>query len=195
MIKIPIPVEAKGLIFDLDGTLIDSMPIHHAAYNYVLESYGIQYPKETFYSRGGIPTRDTLMMIAKENGIEGFNLEQALEDKRTYVERHMDQVKLIRPVFDVVEKYHGVLPMAIGTGSNRKVVEDVFERFGLDDYFTHSVSATEVHQYKPHPETFLKCASLLGIQPNDCVVFEDGKPGMQAAVAAGMMVIDVTEYF
>lgn len=193
-IEIPVPSGIKGLIFDLDGTILDSMPLHHDGYNHALAPYGVFYPKEVFRSRGGIPTRETLLMIAEENGIDDFDLEATLEAKRLFVEDHLDRIELITPVFDIIKSYHGQLPMAIGTGSNRKVVNEMFEKFPLGQYIDRVVTATEVTHFKPHPETFLKCAQLINVRPEDCVVFEDGKPGMQAAQTAGMKVIDVTKY-
>lgn len=193
-IKIPIPADTKGLIFDLDGTILDSMPLHHQGYNYALQPYNIHYPKDIFYSRGGIPTRDTLLLIAEEYNIQAFDVDQSLAAKRQFVEQNLDDIQLIEPVFDVIRTYHAKLPMSVGTGSNRKVVAELFERFSLGEYITHVVTATDVKHYKPHPETFLKCAELMGVDPEYCTVFEDGKPGMQAAREAGMKVIDVTKF-
>lgn len=193
-IAIPVPKGVKGLIFDLDGTILDSMPLHHDGYNHALAPYGINYPKEIFESRGGIPTKDTMRMIEKDYGIQNFDLDQALESKRLFVEGNLDRIQIINPVFEIIKDYNGKLPMAVGTGSNRKVVDELFERFSLGQYIKHVVTATEVTHFKPHPETFLKCAQLIGVDPVNCVVFEDGKPGMQAAETAGMQVIDVTKY-
>lgn len=193
-IAIPVPKGVKGLIFDLDGTILDSMPLHHDGYNHALAPYGINYPKEIFESRGGIPTKDTMRMIEKDYGIQNFDLDQALESKRLFVEGNLDRIQIINPVFEIIKDYNGKLPMAVGTGSNRKVVDELFERFSLGQYIKHVVTATEVTHFKPHPETFLKCAQLIGVDPINCVVFEDGKPGMQAAETAGMQVIDVTKY-
>ena len=192
--SIPIPSGVKGLIFDLDGTILDSMPLHHEGYNHALAPYGVMYPKDVFESRGGIPTRDTLKFIEGDYQIKDFDIEQALEAKRLFVEGNLDKIQLINPVFDIIKAYQNKLPMAVGTGSNRKVVNELFDKFKLSKYITHVVTATEVTYYKPHPETFLKCAELIGVEPKDCVVFEDGKPGMQAAEAAGMKVVDVTKY-
>lgn len=192
--EILVPSDAKGLIFDLDGTIIDSMPLHYDGYNHALVPYEVHYSVDLFHSRGGIPTRDTLQMIAEENQLNNFNIEQALEEKRSFVEQNLDRIRLIAPVLDTIKAYHTKLPMAVGTGSNRKVVDQLFERFSLGQYFNHVVTASDVTHFKPHPETFLKCASLIDIKPEDCVVYEDGLPGMQAARAAGMKVIDVTKY-
>lgn len=194
VIEIPVPEGVEGLIFDLDGTIVDSMPLHHEGYNHALAQYGVHYPKDVFQSRGGIPTRDTMLMIAKDFGIESFDIDTALEAKQVFVESNLDQIQLIKPVFDIIKKYHGKLPMAIGTGSNGIVVKEMFNRFPLGKYIHQVVTATDVTHFKPHPETFLKCAELIGVNPESCVVFEDGKPGMEAAASAGMRVVDVTKY-
>ncbi|MEP2024961.1 MAG: HAD-IA family hydrolase [Reichenbachiella sp.] len=193
-ITIPVPSGVKGLIFDLDGTIIDSMPLHHDGYNHALAPYRVHYPKDVFESRGGIPTKETMRAIAKDFGIKNFDMERALESKKEYVESNLDRIHLINPVFEIIKLNYGKLPMAVGTGSNRNVVNELFEQFSLSQYIQHVVTATEVTNYKPHPETFLKCAELIKVKPEDCVVFEDGKPGMQAAKAAGMKVVDVTKY-
>lgn len=193
-VMIPVPAGVKGLIFDLDGTILDSMPLHFKAYNHSLEPWGVKYAHDVFLSRGGIPTRDTMEMIARENAIENFSVGEALQRKRIYVDNNLDQITLIEPVMEIIKSYHGKLPMAVGTGSNRETVTRMFEMFGLGDYFEHVVTATDVQNFKPHPETFLKCSELIGIDPKDCVVFEDGKPGMIAAETAGMQVVDVTQY-
>lgn len=192
--RISIPNDVKGLIFDLDGTILDSMPLHFKAYNHSLELWDVKYPKDIFFSRGGIPTKDTFEMIAKESNIEDFDTELALRRKRDYVDKNLDQVTLIDVVMDVVRKYHNKLPMTVGTGSNRATVTRMFEMFSLDRFFEHVVTATDVSKHKPHPETFLRCAELINIPPKDCIVFEDGKPGMIAAETAGMQVIDITQY-
>ncbi|PIB33945.1 hypothetical protein BFP72_00100 [Reichenbachiella sp. 5M10] len=193
-VTIPVPAEAKGLIFDLDGTVIDSMPLHYKAYNHSLEPWGVTYPHDVFLSRGGIPTQDTMHIISEENNIVDFDVALALQRKRTYVDANLDQITLIQPIMEIIKEYHGQVPMAVGTGSNRDTVERMFAMFGLGQYFEHVVTATDVSQFKPHPETFLKCAELIQIAPKDCVVFEDGKPGMVAAETAGMQVVDVTQY-
>lgn len=192
--KIPIPIDTKVLIFDFDGTLVDSMPLHFEAYNFCLKPYGIQYNKSTFLSRGGIPDRETLQMIAQENQINNFDLEEALEQKRKFVDNHLDKIRLIEPIMDIIREYHNQLPLALGTGTDRETVDRLFEILDLKKYFSVSVTATEVSHYKPHPETYLRCAELLKVSPGHCFVFEDGAPGIQAAKSAGMSVVDINAF-
>lgn len=193
-IKIPIPADVKGIIFDLDGTLIDSMPLHYDAYNHCLLPWGITYPKELFLSRAGMPALDTLKLIEKENNISNFDARIALNRKREFVDSNIGQIALIEPMFELVKAYHRILPMSIGTGSNRAMVDEIYKMFSLSQYIPHSVTATEVDHFKPHPETFLKCAEIMGVNPEECVVYEDGIPGIEAAKTAGMHIVDVTKY-
>lgn len=191
---VPVPQGVKGIIFDLDGTLVDSMPLHLEAYNFAVAPYGISYTQEVFQSRAGMPTIATFERIAEDHGIADMDIELACARKREFFGQNLEKITLIEPVADVMRRSHGNIPMAIGTGSYRKTVDKVVNLFGLLDYIGHVVTADDVTRHKPEPETFLKCAQLLGIAPADCVVYEDGDPGVQAAIAAGMQVVDVRDH-
>ena len=104
-------------------------------------------------------------------------------------------MKPILPVVELAKKYHGVLPMAVGTGGYKRLAWKTMEICGLDKYFDILVSTEDVARPKPFPDTFLKCAELLGVNPAVCEVFEDAQLGIQAAKAAGMMATLVTDYY
>lgn len=185
---------AKALIFDLDGTLADTMPVHFLAYRKVLLEYGIDFQADLFTSLAGIPAVQT---IEKLNEIFGTAMkpEEVGHYKEAVYEEMMHKMKPIDPVVDLVKKYHGELPMAVGTGGYHRLAWKSLEILGLDKYFDILVSANDVQHPKPHPETFLRCAELMGVEPHYCEVFEDGQPGMQAAKAAGMVATLVTPYY
>jgi len=191
--KLDIHPNAKGLIFDLDGTLADTMPVHFMAYQNILSKYGIDYNWETFISLAGVPAVGT---IEKINEIYGASLEPEEIGfiKEAEYERLMHNMKPIDPVIDLVKKYHGKLPMSVGTGGYQRLAWKTLEIIGLKDYFEILVSAEDVEKHKPHPDTFLRCAELMGVDPKLCQVFEDGQPGMIAAKTAGMMATLVTDY-
>ena len=191
---IPIPSGIKGLIFDLDGTIIDSMPMHHASYNYALKEWGLEYDIDLFYSRAGVPLRKTLEIIANENGLVNPDIDRAADMINHYADNNFHQVSLIHPIHDILVSSFEKFPMAIGTGNNRNHVMQLLTQFSLDRYVPHVVTANDVSNGKPHPETFLRCAELMEVDPIDCVVFEDGVLGIQAAKAAGMQVVDVNNY-
>jgi beta-phosphoglucomutase-like phosphatase (HAD superfamily) len=186
--------KAKGLIFDLDGTLADTMPIHYIAWKNAAARYGIDFSPELFSELAGIPLYPT---VVKLNEIFGTNIDpKEMGDlKEAEFERNMHLTPEIKVVTDLVRKYHGILPMAVGTGGMRRLAVRTLEIIGMLDYFDVLVTSEDVQNYKPHPETFLKCAELMGIDPVDCEVFEDGILGIKAAETAGMMVVDVTQYY
>lgn len=186
--------KAKGLIFDLDGTLADTMPIHYIAWKNATAKYGIDFTTELFSQLAGIPLYPT---VEKLNQIFGKNIDpKELGDmKETEFENNMHLTPEIKVVTDLVRTWHGKIPMAVGTGGSRRLSVRTLGIIGLQDCFDILVSSEDVTSYKPHPETFLKCAGQMGVDPADCEVFEDGILGIQAARAAGMMVVDVTQYY
>ena len=186
--------EIKGLIFDLDGTIADTMPIHYVAWRNAAARYGIDFSVELFEKLAGIPLYKT---VEKLNELFNKNIDpQEMGDaKEAEYEASMHLAQPIEPVMDVIRQYHGKLPMAIGTGGCRYLSEKVMRIIGVDQYINKLVSADDVGKHKPHPETFLKCAELIGVKPEDCLVFEDGILGMQAAKAAGMQAVNVTDYY
>lgn len=185
---------AKGLIFDLDGTLADTMPIHYIAWKNTAALYGIDFSPELFASLAGIPVYPT---VEKLNELFGKNIDpKEMGDlKEAEFEKNMHLTPEIKIVADLVRQYHGKLPMAIGTGGSRKLSMKTLGIIGLQNYIDIMVTSEDVQNFKPHPETFLKCAELMGVEPQYCEVFEDGVLGMQAAKTAGMMVVDVTQYY
>ena len=189
-----IPPNVKGLIFDLDGTLVDTMPLHYRAYLEILKPYKVHYPLDIFLSRAGIPSFHTFELIKRDYKLTDMDVPQASQQKRNWFYDHSNDIELISELYELVQKYHGKLPMAVGTGSNRFMTNKVLEDTGLNRYFTHVVTSDDVRHPKPHPETFLKCASLIGADPIDCVVFEDANMGIEAAIAGGMKVIDVRKH-
>ncbi|PTN10076.1 HAD family phosphatase [Mangrovibacterium marinum] len=191
---INIDPNAKGLIFDLDGTISDTMPIHFVAWRNAAARYGIDFTVELFDQLAGIPLYPT---VEKLNELFGTKIDpQEMGDaKEAEYEANMHLAQPIEPVVDIIKKYHGQLPMAVGTGGLKRLAKKSLELIGLDQYFDIIVAYEDVNNYKPHPETFLRCAEQMGVEPAACQVFEDGVLGMQAARTAGMMVTDVTKYY
>jgi len=186
--------KAKGLIFDLDGTISDTMPIHYIAWRNAAARYGIDFTVELFDQLAGIPLYPT---VIKLNEIFGKNIDpkEMGDAKEEEYENNMHLARPVEPVVEVIKKYHGKIPMSVGTGGLKRLAKKSLELIDLDQYFDIIVAYEDVNNYKPHPETFLRCAELMGVDPTDCQVFEDGILGMQAANTAGMMVVDVTKYY
>lgn len=192
--KLKVDPRAKALIFDLDGTLADTMPVHFWAYKHILAEYGIDFSPELFVSLAGIPAVGT---IARLNEIFGTSMdaEKVGHYKELEYEKIMHKMKPIEPVIELLKEYHGKLPMAVGTGGYHRLAWKTMEILGLDKYIDILVSADDVVRPKPYPDTFLRCAELMGVEPGDCQVFEDGQPGIEAAKAAGMIATLVTDFY
>ncbi len=194
MKKLEINPNAKALIFDLDGTLADTMPVHFWAYKNILVDYGIDFTPELFATLAGVPAVGTIEKLNEQFGTK-MNPEEVGHFKEAEYEKIMHRMKPIIPVVDLVKKYHGKMPMAVGTGGYHRLAWKTMEILGLDKYFDILVSSNDVSHPKPHPETFLKCAELMGVKPAICEVFEDAALGIQAAKSGGMMATLVTGYY
>lgn len=186
----------KGLIFDLDGTLADTMPYHFEGWKKACMKYGAHIDTSFLRRHTGSPGWIIAQEIIKESGLNGsVTIEQIMKEKLQEFFRLQHLVKPIEPVADIVKKYHGILPMAVGTGGHREAVERTLEITGLKQYFRIIVTANDVSSFKPHPETFLRCAELMKVEPELIEVFEDGELGIEAALKAGMKVTDVRPWY
>lgn len=183
----------KGLIFDLDGTLIHSMPLHYEAWKDVFSDLDFDFSREMFLSTAGMPTEKIFGMIKSKFNLD-FDVEQLSIKKEALYAKKMHNLKVIDEVANLVHRNYGQKAMSVGTGSPRSNAQKSLQTVGLDKYFTILVSKDDVKQHKPHPETFLKCAELMGVEPGNCQVFEDGDLGIEAANACGMKVTDVRKY-
>jgi len=192
--ELTINPKAKALIFDLDGTLADTMPVHFLAYKNILVEYGIHFTPELFAKLAGIPAVGTIEKLNEWFGTK-MDAEVVGHQKEGEYEKMMHKMKPITPVVELAKRYHGILPMAVGTGGYRRLAWKTMDILALDKYFDILVSTEDVARPKPFPDTFLKCAELLGVEPAICEVFEDAQLGIQAAKAAGMMTKLVTDYY
>lgn len=191
---IKIPQQAKALIFDLDGTIANTMPNHFISWRKAVIPYGIDFNAVLFMQLTGMPRTATIEKLNEMFGTK-MNPEIVGKVKEDHFNSLVNLTKEIEAVTNVIRKYHTILPMSIGTGSTKKGAQKTLEVIGFENYFDIVITADDIINHKPHPETFLKCAELMGVKPKDCVVFEDGILGMNAAKEAGMMVIDVNDYF
>jgi len=181
-----------ALIFDMDGTLVDSGQLHEHAWTETLKKYGIPIDRPFMRSLAGVPTKGTIEIL-----LEKFNIkvDVSLDEMNDFKEQvvHDSMHLYVKPtaLIEVAQRYHGQKPMAIGTGAYTEEAKNILQLCGLDKYIDTVVGADQVQHPKPAPDTFLRCAELLGIEPSKCVVFEDSKLGLQAAASAGMAGIDV----
>jgi len=194
--KYDIQPGVKGLIFDLDGTLADTMPYHFKSWKKACRKFGADMDKAFLKRHTGTPGWIIADEIIKMNKLNGnVTVDQILEVKLSEFYKQQLLVKPVIPVVEIVKKYHGILPMAVGTGGHRDAVERTLAITDLLKYFDIIVTANDVLNYKPHPETFLRCARQMNVEPRFIEVFEDGDLGIEAAIEAGMIATDVRSWY
>ncbi|MEC4020230.1 HAD family hydrolase [Streptomyces sp. H27-D2] len=189
----PRPARAPAVIFDLDGTLVDSEPNYYEAGRLLLERYGVRdFSWEQHTRFIGIGTRETLETLACEYGIEAPVEELLAQKNRLYLELAGAATEAFPKMREFAERVHTAgHPTAVASGSSRAAIEAVLGITGLDAFVTTYVSAEEVGRGKPEPDVFLEAARLLNAEPADCVVLEDAAPGVEAAHRAGMRCIAI----
>lgn len=184
---------ARALIFDLDGTLSDSLPVHMATWNSLGETFGFIFEDRIVHEMTGMPTIAFAERLVSENNL-AISPEELVKLKQQAFWNSVGLVKPVDLVVNIVKQYYGLLPMAVGTGASHRSALLQLDTLGLTRFFDAIVTADDVINHKPHPDTFLKCAEMMGVEPKYCQVFEDGILGMQAASTAGMMVSDVRPF-
>ncbi len=182
----------EALIFDLDGTLVDSMPVHFEAWCDALAQVGAEgvFQEDVFYAMGGRPTKDIVVQLNEEYKLKLDPSTVAFSKKEAFLKR-LDSVTLHEEVVTYAQSWRGKVPMAIATGGSRIVAEKTLQVLGLSDLFDEVVTADDVKVGKPDPEVFLLAAERIGVDPTKCVAFEDAAPGIMAAQLAGMQVVTV----
>jgi beta-phosphoglucomutase family hydrolase len=183
-------MEPKGLIFDCDGTLADTMPMHWRAWQEIAAKYKLHFPEDRFYSLGGVPSPHILEMLSKEQGVELDPVAAGHEKENAY----LPYLSAIQPVYAVVQiarDNFGKVPMAVASGGTQKIIVQVLEQLKIRDLFKAVVTCEMVQRQKPAPDIFLEAARRIGVEPQLCRAYEDTDLGMQAIRAAGMDAVDV----
>jgi beta-phosphoglucomutase family hydrolase len=184
--------EIRGIVFDCDGTLADTMPLHWKAWNSITTRHGLHFPEERFYALGGVPSRDIIKMLCEEQDKQLDHLAVAKEKEEAYLP-FLPQVQPIEIVVKVAEANHGKLPMAVASGGMKHIIEQVLEHLRIRHYFDAVVTSEDVKRQKPAPDIFLEAARRIGIPPQNCRAYEDTDLGLQAIRSAGMEAVDVRE--
>jgi beta-phosphoglucomutase family hydrolase len=180
----------QGIIFDCDGTLADTMPLHWRAWRSVTQRHGIALSEDRFYSLGGVPSRDILKTLRDEQGLDIDPIRVSKEKEEAYLQL-LAHVGPIEMVVNVAHEHHGKIPLAVASGGTRHVIEKVLLHLGLRQLFAAVVTCEDVVNQKPAPDIFLEAARRIGVPPQSCRAYEDTDLGMKAIRAANMEAIDV----
>jgi beta-phosphoglucomutase-like phosphatase (HAD superfamily) len=183
-------MEPEAIIFDCDGTLADTMPLHYEAWRDTLQGLGLVLCEDRFYAMGGWPTLEVARWVLKENGHDADPVRVAHDKESAFIQSLL-HVTAIEPIADVARRNHGKIPLAVATGSMHAVCENVLTHLQLCQLFRVIVGCDDCPTHKPDPGIYLQAAELLGVTPARCLVYEDTDPGIESARRAGMAFVDV----
>ena len=189
--KLKIPAGSFGAyLFDCDGTVVDSMPLHFLAWKQALGEWNCAFSEDTFYAWGGLPVAEVISRLNVEHGLKMPVAAVEVRKEHLYYD-NISRLQVVPEVVEHIEAMYGKIPFAVVSGSTRESVVKSLEAVGLLDKFDTLVCAGDYAKSKPDPEPFLLAASRLGVAPAACLVFEDTDMGIQAAAAAGMASVKV----
>ncbi len=188
--RVTIPDDIDTLIFDCDGTLVDTMPVHFEVWTEVLNDNGLVLSEERFYALAGVSTRAIVELLAKEQDVRVDALAVSLDKDHRFLVRESHGAP-IAPVIEIARAEQGKRKLAVASGNVTEVVRRTLRGVGIESLFEAVVGADQVTRSKPAPDVFLRAAELLGRAPSGCLVYEDGDLGIEAARAAGMRWVDV----
>jgi beta-phosphoglucomutase family hydrolase len=180
----------KAYLFDCDGTIVDSMPLHYIAWKKALGEWNCEFDEKLFYAWGGMPIAEIIATLNEKRGLS-MPVEEVAHRKESLYYEMLPRLTAIPEVVEHIDAQHGRIPFAVVSGSTRESVTASLDALKLLDRFDAMVCAGEYVKGKPDPEAFLLAAAKLGVAPKDCLVFEDTEMGIQAATAAGMASVKV----
>jgi HAD superfamily hydrolase (TIGR01509 family) len=185
----------QGFIFDLDGTLVDTMPAHFVAWTATAARHGLTFPEARFYALGGVPTAKIAAILIAEAGLSLDAAEIALEKEQRYYDglASGDSIRPIKVVLEIARdlRERNAGPLAIASGSVRRLITRTIDALGIADWFAAVVAAEDTARHKPEPDVFLEAARRIDVDPANCTVYEDTDIGLEAARRAGMAAVDV----
>jgi beta-phosphoglucomutase family hydrolase len=182
----------KAYLFDCDGTIVDSMPLHYVAWKTVLAEWGCTFDEELFYSLGGMPVVEIIAELNLRHGL-AMPAEEIARRKEKMYYNILPELKAVPEVLEHIHISYGKIPFAVVSGSTRDSVTRSLQTLEILEKFETLVCAGDYTKSKPNPEPFMLAAERLGVKPEDCLVFEDTEMGIQAATAAGMASVKVLQ--
>src|SRR5262249_52464176 len=191
VMKLQLPAgKFAAYLFDCDGTIADSMPLHYIAWKQALGKWNCEFDEQTFYAWGGMPTAEIIATLNERQGL-AMAAEAVCTEKENFYYEMLPQLKAIAEVVEHIEAQHRQIPFAVVSGGTRECVVASLTAVNLFDKFDVFVCAGDYKKGKHDPEPYLLAADKLGVNPKDCLVFEDTEMGIQAPTAAGMASVRV----
>jgi HAD superfamily hydrolase (TIGR01509 family) len=191
LVKLSLPDGSFGAyLFDCDGTIVDSMPLHYMAWTKALAEWNCAFDEQLFYAWGGIPVAEIIALLNEKYGLSMPVAPVSTRKENLYLEL-LPQLKAVPEVVEHIAEQYGRIPFAVVSGSTREAVTASLCSLKLLDRFETLVCAGDYEKSKPDPEAFLLAAARLGVAPERCLVFEDTEMGIQAAKAAGMASVKI----
>jgi len=187
------PAGTEALIFDCDGTLADTMPVHLVSWQTMLARHGLTISEHQFFALAGVPTSMIIDQLGREQGVtlDTPTIAAMTAEKEDHYIAAADAVVPVAPVVAIAAKYRGVLPMAVASGGEHRIIDRSLGVLGIAEWFDAVVGYEDTERHKPDPDPFLEAARRCGAEPTRCVVFEDADLGIEAARRAGMTWVDV----
>jgi len=185
----------RAFIFDMNGTMIDDMEYHvHGWFNILNDDLGANLSREAVKKEMYGKNQEVLIRIFGKGKFTDEQMDElALEKERRYQDAYRPHLSLIPGLQQFLDQSRALgIPMGIGTAAIPFNVDWTLDNLHIREYFKSIITANDVTDSKPHPETFLKAAAELGVSPEDCIVFEDAPKGVEAAQHAGMKAVVIT---
>jgi len=180
----------EAYLFDCDGTIVDSMPLHYRAWKKALGEWDCEFSEKLFYDWGGLPVAEVISTLNRQQGLQ-MPVEEVEHRKEHLYYELLPQLRAVPEVLEHIEAQRGRIPFGVVSGSRRESVVASLTVVNLLDLFQAFVCAGEYKKSKPDPEAFLMAAEQLNVKPEACLVFEDTELGIQAAQAGGMFWVKV----
>lgn len=193
LVPMPLAEIPAGAIFDCDGTLADTMPLHFKAWSEILNGWNCPFPEEQFYAWGGVTAKEIVARLNAQHGL-AMPVDETAHVKEELYRTLIPQVQAIPAVVAEVERFYGKCPLAVASGGMLSVVEETLNALNLRHYFDALATSDDVTHGKPAPDVFLVAAERIGVAPEGCVVYEDAPAGLEAARRAGMKAVNILLY-
>ena len=190
-LQIP-PGAFRAYLFDCDGTIVDSMPLHYIAWKQALGEWGCTLDEDLFYSWGGKPPVEIVAALNQMRDLK-MPVEVVADRKENLYYSLLPELKPVPEVLEHIDAQYGRIPFAVVSGSTRESIVKSLTTVGLLDRFPILVGSEDYARSKPAPDAFLTAAARLNVAPKDCLVFEDTDMGIQGATAAGMASVRVPQ--